>query len=256
MKIYVCVKHVPDSAANIVILKKNQIDKNIAFLINPYDEHAVTEAVKLKKQFAPSEVVAVCLGPDDAQKTLRSAMEMGADRSILITAEEKQDSITTARVLKAAIENEDGRPGIIFTGCESIDDAGMQTMFRIGAAFDFPVASNIVNLSIKHGKAIVESEKEGGIRDVYELSLPCVLGAGRGLNTPAYPTFPQIVKARKKEIKKIDIQTLAIEQPMSSMTIVELKTFVKKRTPREIKGSPEDAAKELVRILHDEAKVI
>ncbi len=255
MQIYVCVKHVPDSAANIVISEKNKIDESIAFLINPYDEHAVTEAVKLKKNLGSSEVVAVCLGPCDAEKTLRSAMEMGADRSILITTETKQDSITTARALKDAIQN-DGTPGIIFTGRESIDDVGMQTMFRIGKAFGFPAATNIVDFSIKNGNAIVESEREGGIRDVYELSMPCVLGAGRGLNTPFYPTFPQIVKARKKEIKKIDFNTLKIKKPVAAMEVIELKSFVKERKPKEIKGSPMEAAKELARILHDEAKVI
>ncbi len=255
MQIYVCVKHVPDSAANIVISEKNSIDKTVPFLINPYDEHAVTEAVKLKESLSDSEIIAVCLGSEDAEKTLQTAMEMGADRSILITTESVQDSITTARALKTAIEN-DGNPGIIFTGRESIDDVGMQTMFRIGKAFGFPVAANIVKFAIKDGKAIVESEREGGIRDVYELSLPCVLGAGRGLNTPIYPTFPQIVKARKKKIKKIDFISLAIKKPASSMEVIELKSFVKKRKPKQIKGDPAKAAKELAKILHGQARVI
>ncbi len=256
MQIYVCVKHVPDSAANIVISGKNSIDKTVPCLINPYDEHAVTEAVKLKKNLKNSEVVAVCLGTGDAEKTLRAAMEMGADRSILITAETAEhDHITTAKALKAAIE-EDGEPGIIFTGRESIDNVGMQTMFRIGKAFGFPVAANIVKFSMKDNKVTVESEREGGIRDVYELSLPCVLGAGRGLNTPEYPTFPQIVKARKKQIKKINFNKSGIEETGASVEVLELKPFVKKRTPVEIKGTPLEAAKKLVKILHKEAKVI
>jgi len=255
MQIYVCVKHVPDSAANIVISGKKSIDKSVPFLINPYDEHAVTEAVKLKKNLKNSEVVAVCLGTGDAEKTLRSAMEMGADRSLLIIAESGQDSITTAKAIKAAIES-DGDPGIIFTGRESIDDVGMQTMFRIGKAFGFPVAANIVKFSMKDNKVAVESEREGGIRDVYELSLPCVLGAGRGLNTPEYPTFPQIVKARKKQIKKIVFNKPEIEKNGAAVEVVELNPFVKKRSPVEIKGTPMEAAKQLARILHEEAKVI
>ncbi len=255
MQIYVCVKHVPDSAANIVISGENSIDKAVPFLINPYDEHAVTEAVNLKETVGNSEVVAVCFGSGDAERTLRTAMEMGADRSILITTEARHDSITTARVLKSAIEN-DGDPEIIFTGRESIDDAGMQTMFRIGKAFGFPVATNIVEFSVKDGKAIVESEREGGIRDVYELSLPCVLGAGRGLNTPLYPTFPQIVKARKKKIKKIGFKSLAIERPASEMEIIGLQSFVKERTPQEIKSDPDGAARQLAEILYKQARLI
>ncbi len=129
-------------------------------------------------------------------------------------------------------------------------------MFRIGKAFGFPVAANVVKFSMKDNKVTVESEREGGIRDAYELPLPCVLGAGRGLNTPEYPTFPQIVKARKKQIKKIDFNTLGIEKTGAAMEVIELKPFVKKRCPVEIKGTPLEAAEKLAKILHEEAKVI
>ncbi|MBT4200613.1 electron transfer flavoprotein subunit beta/FixA family protein, partial [Desulfobacula sp.] len=129
MQIYICVKHVPDSAAHITILDKNRIDENISFLLNPYDEHAVTEAVKIKNNHPGAEVIAVCLGKNDAEKTIRSAMAMGADRGVLITSDKIHDSIVTALALKTGIE-QDGTPGLIFTGKESIDAEGMQTLFR------------------------------------------------------------------------------------------------------------------------------
>ena len=137
MQIYVCVKQVPDSAANITIVDEKSIDERIAFLLNPYDEHAVTEAAALKNQFEGSEIIAVCLGKKDAEKTLRSAMAMGADRGILITTDGQPDSPVTARALKAAIEL-DGRPDIIFTGKASIDSEGFQTMHRLAAAMEMP----------------------------------------------------------------------------------------------------------------------
>ena len=255
MQIYVCVKHVPDSAAHISILDKNRIDENISFLLNPYDEHAVTEAVRIKNNYPGSEIIAVCLGKKDAEKTIRSAMAMGADRGILIACDEDQDSRMTALALKMAIE-EDGNPELIFTGKESIDSEGMQTMFRIGALFDFPVATNVVKLDIKDEVAVVDSELSGGMANTYEMSLPCIIGAGRGLNTPRYPTFPDVVKSKKKPVQTIAFTDLNINDFSSGMRIVELVPLQQAREPKEIKGDADLAAKEIVRILKHEAKVI
>ena len=112
MKIFICVKHVPDSAAKITIQGNNQFDESITFILNPYDEHAVEEAARVKKQIGDCEVIAVSVGKKDAENTLRSALAMGADRAILIQTDDRPDSIVTARALKAAIE-QDGKPGLI-----------------------------------------------------------------------------------------------------------------------------------------------
>ncbi|MGD8468500.1 MAG: electron transfer flavoprotein subunit beta/FixA family protein, partial [Desulfobacterales bacterium] len=157
MKIYVCVKHVPDSAATITIREKNQIDESVTFLLNPYDEHAVEEAARLNAKTEGSEVVAVTVGKEAAVTTLQSALAMGADRGILIKTDNRPDSILTARALKAAIQ-QDGKPDIIFTGKESIDSEGMQTMFRLAAALDVPVATNVVAFAIDQNKAVVGCE--------------------------------------------------------------------------------------------------
>ncbi len=259
MQIYVCVKHVPDSAAHIAIVGKNGIDEKVSFLLNPYDEHAVTEAVRIVADQPGSEVIAVCLGNLDAQKTLRSAMAMGADRGILIVSNKRHDSIETARALKAAIE-QDGSPRLIFTGKESIDAGGMQTMFRLGALFGFPVATNVVKLDMgedpARGHVLVDCELSGGISNTYELSLPCVLGAGRGLNIPRYPTFPDVVKSKKKPIKQIAFADLKIEVPLAGMDIVELEPLEQTRKPQEITGNPAEIAGKIINILKQEAKVI
>ena len=255
MQIYACVKHVPDSAAHITIVDKNHIDENLTFLLNPYDEHAVTEAVRIKENLPGTEIIVVCLGKDDAQNTLRSALAMGADRGVLIESNRNHDSIETAKALKAAIE-QDGKPGLIFTGKESIDAEGMQTMFRIGALFDFPVTTNVVKLDIDADRVIVESGLSGGTVNTYEMSLPCVIGAGRGLNVPRYPTFPDIVKSKKKPIKKIAFSDLNIKISTASMSIVELEPLGQTREPKEITGDAGEVAKKIVKILKDEAKVI
>ena len=114
MQIYVCVKHVPDSAANIHILGENRIDESISFLLNPYDEHAVTEAVRIREDVPGSEVIVVCLGRSDAENTLRSALAMGADKGILIVSNERHDSIETGY-----------HPEPEFSNC--VDDVGVAT---------------------------------------------------------------------------------------------------------------------------------
>ena len=261
MQIYVCIKHVPDSAANIAIKDDNAIDENVAFLLNPYDEHGVTQAAAVKKQIPDTEIIAVCLGKKDAEKTIRSAMAMGADRGILVETEQVPDAMTTARVLKAAIE-QDGAPGLIFTGKESIDAGGMQTMFRLGALFDMLVVNDAVGFEIavdsgnEARQARVTMETGGGGTLVCDLSMPCIVGAGRGLNTPSYPTFPDVVKARKKEIKTDPMADLAIEPPKGSSRIVELAPFAQNRSPKEITGTPAEVAARIVTILKEEAKVL
>ena len=220
MKIYVCVKHVPDSAAKITIQEKNQINESITFILNPYDEHAVEEAARVKKQVGDCEVIAVSVGKKEAENTLRSALAMGADRAILIQTDDRPDSIVTARALKVAIE-QDCKPDLIFAGKESIDSEGFQTMYRLAAGLDVPVASNVVGFSLETDRVVVECEMEAGATGIVEMPLPCVIGTGKGLNKPSYPTLPAIMKARKKEVKIIDLNDLAIETPLSSMEIVE-----------------------------------
>lgn len=255
MQIYVCVKHVPDSAANIHMIDNRNIDDSVPFLMNPYDEHAVTEAAALKKQIPDSEIIAVCLGKKDAESTLRSALAMGADRGVLVETDDMCDSMTTARVLHAAIIR-DGGADIILTGKESIDSEGMQTQFRIGALFGFPVVTNAASLEISSKKAIVTCELSGGRTRTFALTLPCIIGAGRGLNTPGYPTFPDVVKARKKPITAISLDSLSLTPARGSAKTIALSPLVQKRHPKKITGTPADQAKEIIRILRQEAKAL
>jgi electron transfer flavoprotein beta subunit len=255
MKIYVCVKHVPDTAARITILGKSRIDERVTFIMNPYDENAIEEAARIKNETSDAEVIAVTLGSQAAEATLQSALAMGADRGILIKTEDPPDSMVTAAALKAAIES-DGQPGLIFTGKESIDSEGFQTMYRLAAGFSIPAASNVVSFSLESDSAVVECEMEGGSREVIEMSLPCVIGAGKSLNKPNYPTLPDIMKARKKEIKQVDLKDLGFGKPTGRVEALELKPAVEDRQPKEITGTPDEVAVKVVRILKEEARVL
>jgi electron transfer flavoprotein beta subunit len=253
--IYVCVKHVPDSAATITVENGNAINEKVTFLVNPYDEHALTEAADIKAAGSDIEIIAVCLGKPSAENTLRSAMAMGADRSVLIETDRNHDSIFTARTLAAAIRA-DGDPWLIFTGKESIDNEGMQTQFRLAENLHLPVATNVVKVDAGAEAVQVECERDPGTIDVIRMTAPCVLGAGKGLNTPKYPTFPDIVKSRKKEVRKVSPADLTVKKPAASMTVERLSPAVDQRSPKELTGGPEQIAAQIVNILKNEAKVI
>jgi electron transfer flavoprotein beta subunit len=255
MNIYVCVKHVPDSAATITVEGDNAVNEKITWLVNPYDEHALTEAARIKAAGTEVEIVAVCLGKAAAENTLRAAMAMGADRSILIETDRYHDSIITARALAAAI-SADGTPWIIFTGKESIDSEGMQTQFRLAQNLVLPVATNAIKVDADSDGVTVECEREAGTIDVYRMAAPCVIGAGKGLNNPNYPTFPDIVKSRKKPVKRIGLVELAIDTPAAGMQIRELVPAVEQHSPKALTGSAADIAAQIVDILKNEAKVI
>ena len=132
----------------------------------------------------------------------------------------------------------------------------MQTQFRLAENLNLPVATNVVKVDLDGETVLAECEREAGNIDLVRLSTPCVLAAGRGLNSPGYPTFPDIVKSRKKEIKKIAVNELAIETAASGMVIEELVPAVEQRNPRPLTGSAREVAEQIAEILENEAKVI
>jgi len=184
MKICVCVKHVPDTAATIQVQgDKGYEDKGIKFVANPYDEFGIEEAVKLVEGKG-GEVVVVTVGKTEATATLRSAMAMGANRGILIKTESQfHDSATTAKALKAAIE-QDGLPDVIFTGKSSVDSEGFQTQYRLAKLLNIPVVSEATALDFSGDKVVAECEADGGDKKIIQLAMPCVIGATKGLNEP------------------------------------------------------------------------
>ncbi len=248
MQIYVCVKHVPDSAAHIHIIDEVRIDEDVAFLMNPYDEHAVTEAVKIKEQFQDAEIIVVTVGKTDAENTLRSAMAMGADRGILVTTASPCDAMETARALAAAIRA-DGKPDIVLTGKESIDAEGMQTQFRLGALLDMPVVTNATELILDGDTARITCELSGGMTRTFKAALPCVVGAGRGLNVPGYPTLPAIIKSKKKPVEIFSQDDLDIDTASGSTQLVKLSPLTQTRSPKEISGSPAKMAEQIIEVI-------
>jgi len=256
MQIYVCVKHVPDTAANIKMVGEAGFDDvGCKFIVNPYDEYAVEQAVQLVDKNG-GEVVIVTVGKEAAVGTIRAAMAMGAHRGILVKVENQfVDSQTTARALKAAIE-QDGKPDIVFAGKGAVDTEGFQTLYRLAAAMNLPVVNEINRMELGEGKVVVSHEIGAGTREIIEVPLPCVLGATKGLNEPRYPKFPDIMKAKKKEIREVALADLNISAGGAQSELVHLEKAPERSGARILDGDLRHAVEELVRILKEEEKVI
>lgn len=256
MQIYVCVKYVPDTAAAIKIVGDNGFDDTTGkFIVNPYDEYAVEQAVQLVEKNG-GEVIIVTVGKAAAVTGILAAMAMGAHRGILVTIDSQfLDSRTTARALKAAIE-QDGKPDIVFGGKGAVDSEGFQTLYRLAGAMNLPVVSEINKMELADGKAIVGREIGGGAREVLEVSLPCVLGTTRGLNEPRYPKFPDIMKAKKKPIKAITLEDLGLSTDDDRSELAKLEKVPERSGARMLDGNVRQAVEALVKILKEEEKVI
>ena len=256
MKIFVCVKHVPDTAASIRLAGETGFDDSeIKFIASPYDEYGVEEAVSLVEK-NDGEVVIVTVGKDAAVSTIRSALAMGAHRAILVKIESQfLDSSLTAKALKAAIE-QDGSGDLIFTGKGSVDTESFQTQYRLAQLLEMPVVNEVSSLSIDDGKAVVEREIGSGEKQVIEMDLPCVIGADRGLNEPRYPKFPDIMKAKKKKIHEIEFSSIDIGESQAMVEIEKLELVPERSGAKMIEGSVSDQADQIVKILRQDEKVL
>jgi len=255
MQIYVCVKHVPDTAVEIKVAGKCGFDESVSFVMNPYDEYAVEQAVQIRDKEG-GEVVVVSVGKEAAVKTVRSALAVGADRGILIKTDAQfLNSALVSQAISKVI-GQDGTPDLIFTGRQSVDSEGLQTHYRLAAAFDMPAATDVAAFSMSDGKVTVERGVGGGAREVIEMTLPCVIGATKGLNEPRYASMPGIMKAKKKKLDQIDIADLGMDLTAGGMELMELQPFSEKGKAKIIEGAPKEMAEQLVQLLKDEAKTL
>jgi len=259
MKILVAIKQVPDTATQMKIGGDGkQIDTTgITWIVSPYDEFAVEEALRIKEKRGQGEVVAVTVGPDRAKEALRSALAMGCDRAIhvndpgLATA----DTLTTARALAAVVKQE--APQLVLTGRQAIDDDMGAVGAQLAEVLGWPCASWIMEETVDADAKNVRvgRQVEGGL-EIFELPLPAVLSAQKGLNEPRYPTLKGIMGAKKKEIKDVKAADLGLASVAPELTITTLEALPPRPPGRIIQGETKDAVKELVRALREDAKAI
>lgn len=250
MKIAVCVKRVPDTETRIRVGADGKTinEDGVRFVINPYDEFAVEEALKLKEKAGSGEVVVIAMGSAASQETLRHALAMGADRGVLLeTAQTGIDPVAAGKVL--ADELRSGDYDLILLGKMAIDDYNHAVGPIIAELLGLPCVSAVAHLDIADGSGTAEREIEGGV-EVVEFSLPAVLTADKGLNEPRYPALRGIMLAKKKPM-----EVKSVELGVSSMSVTSL-TLPPDRPEGRIVGEGADAIPALLDALRTEAKVL
>jgi electron transfer flavoprotein beta subunit len=259
MKILVMIKQVPDTATQVKIGGDGRaIDTaGITWIVSPYDEFALEEALRIKEKRGQGEVVAVSLGPERGKEALRSCLAMGADRAVhlLDPAWEAPDTLMTARALAALIKKE--TPALALFGRQAIDDDMGAVAAQVAELLDWPCASWIMEEAVDaDAKTIrVGRQVEGGL-EIFDLPLPAVASAQKGLNEPRYPTLKGIMGAKKKEIKEVKAADLGLPAEPAVLSVVKLESLPPRPPGRIIQGEPAEAVKELVRALREDAKAI
>jgi len=265
VKILVTVKRVPDPNATIKVKPDGSgiVTDNLKYVVNPFDEIGIEEALRLKDKGGGAEVILVSIGGKVAAEQLRTGLAMGADRAILVLAEQELDSLGVARILEKVARDE--QVDVVLMGKQAIDDDCNQTGQMLAARLGWPQATNaskaegldsdaekqgVPGIVISGGKtAKVVREVDGGI-ETLELGLPAIVTVDLRLNTPRYASLPGIMKARKKELKEIPVDSLGIDVT-PKVKILKLDPPPKRQAGRKV-----ESVQELVNVLHTEAKVI
>ncbi|MBF0430067.1 MAG: electron transfer flavoprotein subunit beta/FixA family protein [Fibrobacteria bacterium] len=258
MKIAVIVKRVPDTASVIKIGPDNKSVETdgLKFVLSPYDEHAVEQAVQLAEK-GECEVVVVSAGGEECKETMRMALAMGADSGVLV----KDDAITKATGKGVAIclagALKDMGVDLIFAGKQAVDDDGSQVAERVAELLNISHASVINGFILGEGKVEVVREIEGGSYNM-EIPLPALFTAQKGLNTPRYPKLPNIMKAKKKEIKELSLADIGVSEAdiTSGLEVTSMEYPRERSGGRVLEGDTPARVAELVNILKEDEKVI
>ncbi|MFE8703780.1 electron transfer flavoprotein subunit beta/FixA family protein [Cytobacillus sp. FJAT-54145] len=257
MNIYVLMKRTFDTEEKIAISGGKINEDGAEFIINPYDEYAIEEAI-LVRDAQGGEVTVVSVGNEETEKQLRTALAMGADKAVLINTEDDLDygdQFTTAKILAEFLKDKDA--DLILGGNVAIDGGSGQVGPRVAELLGMPYVTTITKLEIDGTKATVTRDVEGD-SEVIETSLPLLVTAQQGLNEPRYPSLPGIMKAKKKPLDELELDDLDLEEDdvEAKTKTIEIYLPPKKEAGRVLEGELTDQVKELVNLLHTEAKVV
>ena len=249
MKVLVGVKRVVDYNVNIRVLSDNSgVDlNNVKMSVNPFDEIAIEEAVRLKEAGQAEEVVVISIGQSNCQEQIRTALALGADRGILVETDETMQPLAIAKVMKAIVDKES--PELIIVGKQAIDDDNSQTGQMLAALAGLSQATFASNIELGDGKATVTREIDGGLETI-SISLPAVVTTDLRLNEPRYASLPNIMKAKKKPIDTYTPEDLGVDVA-PRLTVLKVEP-----PPQRQAGIIVESADELVDKLRNEAKVI
>jgi len=255
LNIVVLMKQTFDTEAKIQLDGEGKISRQgVNKIINPYDEYAVEEAIRIKEAKG-GEVTLVSMGDDGVQESLRQALAMGADKAVLVNdpALEGADHYVAAKVLAKVLEGMSY--DLILSGWVAIDDQSSQVPARLAEVLGLPQANVVTKLEVLDGKIVCHREGDGSI-EVLELPLPAVVTAQKGLNEPRYPALKGIMQAKKKELKKLSLADLGLEAEAGKTKIVGYQLPEARQAGKVVEGEPADTVKQLIGFLTEEAKVI
>lgn len=257
MKIFVLLKRTFDTEEKVTISSGKISEDGAEFIINPYDEYAVEEAIQVRDAHG-GEVTVISVGNEESEKQLRTALAMGVDRAVLINVEddvENRDQFTTAKLLSEYLNDKDA--DLILAGNVAIDGGSGQVGPRVAGMLGIPFVTSITKLDITGSLATVIRDVEGD-SEVIEASLPLLVTAQQGLNEPRYPSLPGIMKAKKKPLDEFELDDLDLEEEdvAAKTKTIEIYLPPKKEAGKVLSGDLNDQVKELVQLLHTEAKVI
>lgn len=257
MNIYVLVKRTFDTEEKIVISNGKIQEDGAEFIINPYDEYAIEEAIQVRDAEG-GKVTVVTIGGEDAEKQLRTALAMGADEAVLINTEDDLDELdqaSTAYILAEYLK--DKEVDLILAGNVAIDGGTGQVGPRVADLLGINYVTTITDLEIDGSAVKIVRDIEGD-SEVIETTLPLLVTAQQGLNEPRYPSLPGIMKAKKKPLEELELDDLDIDEDDVELKIETVEVFLpsQKSAGRILEGEISQQVKELVNLLHSEAKVI
>ncbi len=258
MNIYVAIKQTPVTETKIK-LKADQsgIDiSDIKWIISPFDELAIEEALRIRDKNPGSVVTLISAGPERVTEAIRSGLTKGADRGVRIELPETADSFLTAQALAGYLKKEP-QVDLVFTGKEAIDDGAAQVTQLIAEFLGFPHVTVVLGVEwLSATQVKVKREIEGGSLEVIEAQLPLVLAAQKGLNEPRFSTMPNIIRAKKIEIQTFKLADFGLTEGQQKLRFKNFQLPPAKAAGKKLTGQPAEQAKELVRLLNQEAKVV
>ncbi|MEZ7170748.1 electron transfer flavoprotein subunit beta/FixA family protein [Sporosarcina sp. OR05] len=257
MNIYALVKRTFDTEEKIAVSNGKIVEDGAEFIINPYDEYAIEEAIQLRDANG-GEVTVVTIGNEEAEKQLRTALAMGADKAVLINTEDdldEMDEFSAATILAEYLKDKDA--DLILAGNVAIDGGSGQVGPRVAELLGINYVTTITNIEVDGTSVKIVRDVEGDSETI-ETSLPLLVTAQQGLNEPRYPSLPGIMKAKKKPLEELELDDLDLdEEDVEAKTeTVEIFLPPQKAAGRVLEGDLSDQVKELVELLHKEAKVL
>lgn len=254
LKLFVMLKRTFDTEEKIVV-RQGEIDSvDAAYIINPYDEYAIEEALLLREKHG-GEVTVVTVGSEDAESQLRTALAMGCDKAVLIEYEEELDPHISAKILAAYFQAK--QADLILAGNASVDHATGQVGPRTAELLNIPYVTTVTGIELDGTTVTVQRDVEGDT-EVIETSLPLLVTAQQGLNEPRYPSLPGIMKAKKKPLDTLELDDIDVDEDEINRSIKKVRTFLppEKEEGYVLQGELTEQVKELVSLLYHEKKVI